>query len=188
MGEGVEEFTHLIPPDFLLKQTPLSKISEEYGVVEYQLQLALRSPSCEVENIWFISNPHVTLQFEKRTNVCTLLPHLSLSLLTLHSHSLFTYDHLQSLISTRSDSDPSSLFLHSHHVTVISMRTHRTHASHQHIHTQHAATRTTLPFPPVNALCRVTSYWTHGWTPHASQNTTPFLICASVVSNFPSLV
>ena len=59
-----------VPTDFLLKQTPLSRIAEEFGVIEYQLQLALRSPSCEVENVWIISNPHVTMQFEKRTQVC----------------------------------------------------------------------------------------------------------------------
>lgn len=70
-ARNIEEFTHQIPPDFLIKQTPLSRISEEFGIIEYQLQLALRSPSCEVENIWIISNPHVTMQFEKRTHVCT---------------------------------------------------------------------------------------------------------------------
>lgn len=69
-SRNIEEFTHQIPPDFLIKQTPLSRISEEFGIIEYQLQLALRSPSCEVENIWIISNPHVTMQFEKRTHVC----------------------------------------------------------------------------------------------------------------------
>lgn len=73
MEDDVRGGTHVggsVPTDFLLKQTPLSRISEEFGVIEYQLQLALRSPSCEIDNVWIISNPHVTMQFEKRTQVC----------------------------------------------------------------------------------------------------------------------
>ena len=62
-----------LPPDFLLKQTPLPKISEEYGSVEYLVQLSLTSPTAKLLNVWSIGNPHLTIQFEKRTQVILLI-------------------------------------------------------------------------------------------------------------------
>jgi hypothetical protein len=64
--------TEELPPDFLLKQTPLPKISDEYGAVEYLIQLSLSSPSAKLLNAWSVGNPHLTIQFEKRTQVTIL--------------------------------------------------------------------------------------------------------------------
>ncbi len=61
--------TDELPADFLLKQTPLPKISDEYGSVEYLVQLSLSSPTARLVNVWGIGNPHLTIQFEKRTQV-----------------------------------------------------------------------------------------------------------------------
>eukprot|EP00742_Colponemidia_sp_Colp-10_P004319 GILJ01004608.1.p1 GENE.GILJ01004608.1~~GILJ01004608.1.p1 ORF type:complete len:562 (-),score=83.28 GILJ01004608.1:168-1853(-) len=62
-----------VPADFLAKQTPLSRHSDEWARIEYLLQLSARTTAVKVTNVWSIGNPHLTMQFEKRTqNMLTL--------------------------------------------------------------------------------------------------------------------
>ena len=46
---------------------PLSKKSDEYTRIAYMLQLALRSNDVEDVRVWKVENPHLAVQFQKRT-------------------------------------------------------------------------------------------------------------------------
>jgi len=46
---------------------PLSKKSDEYTRIAYMLQLALRSNDVEDVRVWKVENPHLGVQFQKRT-------------------------------------------------------------------------------------------------------------------------
>ncbi|KAM3142405.1 hypothetical protein pb186bvf_005562 [Paramecium bursaria] len=55
----------LLEPNFLNKYSKVSPISAEWQRIEYLLQLSLGSTTATIKNLWSISNPHMTQQFEK---------------------------------------------------------------------------------------------------------------------------
>lgn len=70
LSTALVSMSRYVSDDFnVLKQTPLPKNTEEYGAVEYLLRLSLSSVSVKVMAVYPISNPHLTMQFERRTKV-----------------------------------------------------------------------------------------------------------------------
>ncbi|KAJ3010638.1 hypothetical protein HKX48_007306 [Thoreauomyces humboldtii] len=55
-------------------KTQLSPGTPEFGALEYSLQLALRASTTRIVSAHALSNPHLTLQFEKRCNDTLILP------------------------------------------------------------------------------------------------------------------
>lgn len=52
------------------KQT-LSPTTPEFGYLEYNLQLALRSCTARITSAYVISNPHLSVQYERKCQVST---------------------------------------------------------------------------------------------------------------------
>jgi hypothetical protein len=52
-----------------VKKAPLSPLTPEFASLEYGLQLALRASTARIVSAYAISNPHLSVQFEKRCKV-----------------------------------------------------------------------------------------------------------------------
>ena len=50
-----------------MQAIPLGTKTEEYVRIKYLLQLSLHSTKVEDVRVWKVDNPHLTVQFEKRT-------------------------------------------------------------------------------------------------------------------------
>ena len=51
--------------EFITKQTPVGRGSDEFGRVEHLLQLSLASATARVDNVYAVGNPQLSAQFER---------------------------------------------------------------------------------------------------------------------------
>lgn len=50
--------------------TALNNDSSSYAFIEYFLRLSMHASTAKILSAWEVSNPQLTLQFEKRSKVC----------------------------------------------------------------------------------------------------------------------
>ena len=60
-----------------IKKVLLSPTTTEFAHIEYGLQLALRSSTARILSAHAVSNPHLSIQFEKRCKVSQINPPLN---------------------------------------------------------------------------------------------------------------
>jgi len=52
------------------EKVQLNSSSPQYSYLEYLLQLGLKASTVEIVNAYIVSNPHLSVQFDRRCKVC----------------------------------------------------------------------------------------------------------------------